>query len=523
MYEFDVFLSHKRLDTADFARTLQTELAQVGGLKCFLDQDADFELGDLMAKVRASRCFVFILSEHILESEWCLLELREALAWRCSVVLLTAHGARWLVNGHIHDFPPLAIIPPAVHVAFANKAIEYNRNFHRASVDQLYVRIFGRPPRALSVEWPVPKSTGEKTESFALDLSTVDLELPPSQPLQLLQGVVSFTATSEYDPIAFTPGVPFHVANEAPGAIDPKAEPVEFVRPSIDTTKPLSLYATATSPYWQYPDREIAPMSWSALLVDAPFQSVQTGRWQAQLSLTSLPIPMEGMVTAGVVTTLAHRLEFPLGSFPTRPEIFLTLSAWKARGTNGGGGSDRKRVSLTAKHVDTHGFSLQISCAGPSALGAGTPLKYEIDRLAVDYLAFEPRLNRSWVHGELWLINTTNTHKEVSQAIHFASDCLSSAGVRNEFTAPPRVYLALSGLDGDTPGFTFNTRVSDITNSGCTITWSLWCTQNIRNTYHPDPTAMAIRWIALPAGEAPVGVSAAHTHAGEVSAPAATA
>jgi hypothetical protein len=52
--EFDVFLSHKRTDCADFARTLQTELTDNFHLKCFLDQDADFELGDLMAKVRAS-------------------------------------------------------------------------------------------------------------------------------------------------------------------------------------------------------------------------------------------------------------------------------------------------------------------------------------------------------------------------------------------------------------------------------------------------------------------------------------
>lgn len=118
---YDVFISHKRVDAADFARVLHTELSDVAKLRCFLDQDADFELGDLMAKVRASRAIIFVLTTHILESDWCAMELREALAWGLEVVLLTAHGATWVVDGHSHDFPPPNIIRQEITQAFKNK------------------------------------------------------------------------------------------------------------------------------------------------------------------------------------------------------------------------------------------------------------------------------------------------------------------------------------------------------------------------------------------------------------------
>lgn len=68
--EFDVFLSHKRTDAQDLARTLKSELTAGHGMRVFLDQDADFQLGDLMSRVRQSAAMVFILSSHIFESEW---------------------------------------------------------------------------------------------------------------------------------------------------------------------------------------------------------------------------------------------------------------------------------------------------------------------------------------------------------------------------------------------------------------------------------------------------------------------
>lgn len=113
--QFDVFISHKRSDAADLARSLKTELSAARGLRVFLDQDADFQLGDLMARVRQSAALVFILSSHVFESEWCLLELREALLWRLNVILLQPQGNHWMWQGKVKD--TAAAASPELHAA----------------------------------------------------------------------------------------------------------------------------------------------------------------------------------------------------------------------------------------------------------------------------------------------------------------------------------------------------------------------------------------------------------------------
>jgi len=142
---YDVFLSHMRVDTADFARVLKTELTDNHGMKCFLDQDANFALTDLMGHVRASSTLVFILSPGILDSQWCKLELREALLWCVQVVLLTMQGSVWMVDGRPCAFPPTRIIEQELRPAFAVKAVEYHRSFHKSSMSQLLHRLGGLP------------------------------------------------------------------------------------------------------------------------------------------------------------------------------------------------------------------------------------------------------------------------------------------------------------------------------------------------------------------------------------------
>ncbi len=64
------FLSHKRTTGQKIAGRLYQGLSQDYTL--FLDSAADFDLHDLQLIVEQTMNFIFILTEGILESEWCI-------------------------------------------------------------------------------------------------------------------------------------------------------------------------------------------------------------------------------------------------------------------------------------------------------------------------------------------------------------------------------------------------------------------------------------------------------------------
>jgi hypothetical protein len=75
----DIFLSHRQVTGQGIATTLRLELRSLDTkLQIFLDVKAEFELHNLPLIVEKSKLFVFILTDGIFASEYCLKELETA-------------------------------------------------------------------------------------------------------------------------------------------------------------------------------------------------------------------------------------------------------------------------------------------------------------------------------------------------------------------------------------------------------------------------------------------------------------
>jgi hypothetical protein len=141
---YDVFISHKQSDCADFARTLYSELSKLHGYKVYLDQVSTSDLQDLPSEVRASRLLLFVLSSHVFESEWCAKEVLAALSAGVTVVPVLYHGARWGPSRE-HEFPPTDIIPATMRRALEGAvAVKHDRGFHEEFMARLVSRL-GHP------------------------------------------------------------------------------------------------------------------------------------------------------------------------------------------------------------------------------------------------------------------------------------------------------------------------------------------------------------------------------------------
>jgi hypothetical protein len=148
LVEFDVFLSHRQVDAADFCALLYDKL--VGrGLKVFLDRKYTGSLHDLPRIVANSKCFVFVLSNDIFSSNWCLLELHAAVRANVPCVPLRLDGAMW-ENRKFPDvdasYIPTTIddadgqpidVKPLLNHLFKTKAIEHSRDYFDAFFELL--------------------------------------------------------------------------------------------------------------------------------------------------------------------------------------------------------------------------------------------------------------------------------------------------------------------------------------------------------------------------------------------------
>ena len=152
---YDVFLSHKQADAQDFCRHLY-DLLTAKGYRVFLDRVDASKLHSLPDIVRSSRCVVFVLSDKIFESSWCLYELKTAVDNGTSVVPLRMEGSTW--GGK--NFPDIGAdyipetmtadgitfeVRPALRELFKIKAIEHSREYFGAFIDRLVVGLPSLP------------------------------------------------------------------------------------------------------------------------------------------------------------------------------------------------------------------------------------------------------------------------------------------------------------------------------------------------------------------------------------------
>jgi hypothetical protein len=85
----DIFLSHRQATGRRIAMPLRSDLLRLDPkLQIFLDVKAEFELHNLPVIVEKSKLFVFILTEGIFASEYCLKELETAVKLRKKIFVV---------------------------------------------------------------------------------------------------------------------------------------------------------------------------------------------------------------------------------------------------------------------------------------------------------------------------------------------------------------------------------------------------------------------------------------------------
>lgn len=112
------------------------------------------ELSDLATIVSRCRHFLFILTDNIFDSPWCMLELGAAVQHGVNVVLLTKEGARWPDDKGAATcmFPPQAVIgkaPEAARAVFTRKSIQHSDEYYAVS-DEPFLKLPNPWPNANS-------------------------------------------------------------------------------------------------------------------------------------------------------------------------------------------------------------------------------------------------------------------------------------------------------------------------------------------------------------------------------------
>jgi hypothetical protein len=148
--EFNVFLSHRRADSKDFARALFNLLTQ-RGYTTYLDFEYLKELKDLREAVSRCQNFIFILSDHIFDSFWCKEELMTAVRSGCNIILVVKEGSKWVnTDGQdVYEFPPpnlIGALPEEAQRVFSNNvAIKHSDEYYQSFVEKVMGRLV--PPK----------------------------------------------------------------------------------------------------------------------------------------------------------------------------------------------------------------------------------------------------------------------------------------------------------------------------------------------------------------------------------------
>jgi hypothetical protein len=143
---YDLFLSHKQSDAKDFVRALHTMLS-VHGYRCFLDVEFDGELGSLAEIVAQSKQVLFVLTDKVLESPWCLMELSAAVQHDVPVTVIKKEGARWiepdsgLRSLNFPSYAELNRLPEEIRPLFQIKIVEHSDTYYASFIEKLFERI----------------------------------------------------------------------------------------------------------------------------------------------------------------------------------------------------------------------------------------------------------------------------------------------------------------------------------------------------------------------------------------------
>ena len=119
------------------------------GFSSFLDVEALEDLQDLPMIVAGSDLFLLVLSDGVLESQYCLDELAAAVEVGMPIVLVVKEGARWRdESGKLKaDFPSDADIarlePSACRRGFSGTAIKHSNEYYSAFSKKLLDRVRG--------------------------------------------------------------------------------------------------------------------------------------------------------------------------------------------------------------------------------------------------------------------------------------------------------------------------------------------------------------------------------------------
>ena len=132
----------------DFVRSLHT-LFQAKEISCFLD----FEYrGELKFDKIVEQCdnFIFVLTDNVFDSEWCVKELDAAVRTNRNIILVTKEGSKWkdATGNNTLPFPveELKSLHKDVQKMFrVNKALGHSDEWYQAFTDQLIQRIKENP------------------------------------------------------------------------------------------------------------------------------------------------------------------------------------------------------------------------------------------------------------------------------------------------------------------------------------------------------------------------------------------
>ena len=203
--DYDVFLSHKRTDAKDFARALYNLLV-LRGLKTFLDYEFRSELNDLAKIVSRCKNLIFVLTDNVLESEWCLKELESAVDHKVNVIFVTKEGSRWKdIHGNkVCDFPPQHLIdklPEKVKGLMTRKAIAHSDEYYQAFVDTLLKKIYqgclkANNTKAQESSQHVAEVSQASGKSVSLHFDDLKLHSSPSAAQVLAMRAIRSTSTA---------------------------------------------------------------------------------------------------------------------------------------------------------------------------------------------------------------------------------------------------------------------------------------------------------------------------------------
>ncbi|KAF5843214.1 hypothetical protein DUNSADRAFT_890 [Dunaliella salina] len=124
------------------------------GISTFLDfeyqEELQLETG-LSDLVASCRNFVFVLTDNVLSSKWCLRELEAAVDNRVNIILIVKEGSRWKDEDGRKSSPfpgpnVIAELPEKIKPVFTRKAIHHSDEYYSSFIDMLMKKVTANKP-----------------------------------------------------------------------------------------------------------------------------------------------------------------------------------------------------------------------------------------------------------------------------------------------------------------------------------------------------------------------------------------